>query len=541
MSSNLNTFSIESLQSGGDIMSSNLNIESLQSDGDIMSSTSNFSSVDKNKFENENLNDIQDTLKEKNNYAVDLQEVSFRYENASEEVLSNINFNLEYGKISLLSGMSGEGKSTLFYLINGMIPNVISGDFSGKIYIDGVSTSGMTIGQISKKVGSVLQNAEEQIIRPIVKDEIAFGCENIAIPSDEIDKRINRACELMKLSKDLKTRTLSGGQKQRLITATTLAMNQRILIFDEPLANLDLEGALDLINVLKMLASKGYAILLIEHRLDVIINHIDDVWHIERGRVYKVLDKKEYLETQSMKITDTSNVLASEKKLIEVKNVSFSVKKKSILNNISFDINKGERIVLLGENGCGKTTLVKSIGRLLRYSEGYIIQHIDKKLGNSRRKGTKAWFKKVGFVFQNPNYQLFMPTVEQEILFGGHSLGQCQKIVDMFQIGHLLSRHPHSLSEGQKRKVSIAAILAIKPEVLILDEPTVGQDYQGLKRLVNILNEIHNETKNTMLTITHDKRCAEALADRVLIMKDGKIIKDGGKELVEEYFSALTT
>lgn len=246
-----------------------------------------------------------------------------------------------------MSGHSGEGKSTFMYIVSGIIPNVNYGRLSGEVFVGGENIKGKKLGYICRRVGVVLQNADEQIIQKIAEDEIASGCENLAFPPESIQKQIEIVCNLMKLDKKWTCRTLSGGQKQRLITASTLAMGQKIIILDEPLANL-----------------------------------------------------------------------------------------------------------------------------------GAIVQYIDEKFGQ-KPKGSRAWYKKVGIVYQNPDYQLFMPTVRQEISFGAKSEEYAAEIAELFGVKHLWERHPQSLSEGQKRRVSIAAVAACEPEVLLLDEPTVGQDYDG--------------------------------------------------------------
>ena len=207
-----------------------------------------------------------------------------------------------------------------------------------------------------------------------------------------------------------------------------------------------------------------------------------------------------------------------------------------MLRDITLEIPKGGRTVFLGENGCGKTTLMRLIARLYKPTGGKITQHIDDKF-RQKGSGNKAWYKKVGVVYQNPDYQLFMPTVRQEISLGAKTEGYAAEIAELFGVKHLWERHPQSLSEGQKRRVSIAAVAACEPEVLILDEPTVGQDYDGLCTMVNILNRLHAETGNTMITVTHDVRCAEALCDRAYLIEGGAVSRRGGKELVRNYFT----
>ena len=460
--------------------------------------------------------------------AIEFKNVSFRYEGYENEILHNVNFSVDYGEVALLSGFSGEGKSTVLSLIAGMIPNITPGDVTGEVLIDGGNVKGKKLSAVCRKVGVVLQNAESQIIHSIVEDEIAFGCENFAFPKEEIKTRIDRSCKLMKLSSEWQTRTLSGGQKQRLITACTLATKQKILILDEPLANLDTAGADLLMNTLKSLAKDGYAVLVVEHRLDMVLPYVDTVWNIKGGVITKIEDKREYLLSQAQTITYDGASRATDENVFELSHVAFKVKKREILKDITLDIKKGERILLLGENGCGKTTLLRLIAKLNKPTKGKIKSAI-------KEKG-KKWYQKVGVVYQNPDYMLFMPTVQEEVAYNAISPEYAEEILKMFRIEPLRERHPQSLSEGQKRRVSIAAVVASKPEVLLLDEPTVGQDYAGLKDLVKILNDLHEKTGNTMITVTHDVRCAAALCDRAVLIEDGKIAKTGGRETASRFF-----
>ena len=222
--------------------------------------------------------------------AIECMNYSFRYARASQDVLEHCNLTLHYGEFMVLSGLSGEGKSTLLAAINGAIPHFMAGEQEGEIRLDGQPAGHLSLAARSRLVGSVLQNADHQIIHDRVEDDIAFGCENLAVSPDEIHHRISRVCQLLQLEPGWPTRTLSGGQKQRLITASTLAMNQRILIFDEPLANIDPAGARVLLQTLRRLADQGHAILFIEHRLDMVMPYADTVAWLEGGQVHLVTD-----------------------------------------------------------------------------------------------------------------------------------------------------------------------------------------------------------------------------------------------------------
>lgn len=460
--------------------------------------------------------------------AIRLREVSFKYDGAKENVLENINLTVEYGETVLLSGVSGEGKSTLLSIINGVIPFVNSGEFSGSVEIDGKDVTKLKISERSKLIGTVLQNADEQIIYDLVNEEIAFGCENLNIASEEIDRRIERFTTLMQIEKNAKTKTLSGGQKQRLITASTLAMEQKIIILDEPLANLDTHTAHILLKALRNLANSGYAVLIVEHRLDVVKNYIDKVMRIENKQLFTSTDIND-LNSGIKTIPHADGSLPGEV-LIKGEKLFFAAGDRNIIDGLDIEIRAGERIVLLGENGCGKTTLMRMLARLNKPNDGALSQTITKS-----KKANSKWFSKVGYVYQNPTYQLFMPTLLSEISFKAKSEEMARKMINAFGLSGLEQRHPQSLSEGQKRRASIAAVCASEPTVLFLDEPTVGQDYENLCKTVETVNKINKNLGTAIVTVTHDKRCAGALADRVLIMENGKISRQGDYRLANEF------
>lgn len=339
---------------------------------------------------------------------------------------------------------------------------------------------------------------------------------------------------MMKISPDAKTRTMSGGQKQRLITASTLAMKQKIIILDEPLANLDTEGAHILLGALRSLSKSGYAVLLVEHRLDVVRPYVNKVMWIKDKNVTMSADKDAVLRCERV-IEPESRPHTVGSPVISGRSLVFGAGGKNILDSLDIDVYKGERLVLLGANGCGKTTLMRTLARLNKLTSGTLEQNIVQKPG--RRKPNAAWFKKVGFVYQNPTYQLFMPTLLAEASFRASSEQKAREMIEAFGLSGLENRHPQSLSEGQKRRAGLAAICAGEPEVLFLDEPTVGQDYNNLERIVSAVNKLNRENGCTVVTVTHDRRCAAAMADRALIMGNGKIAEHGDRNLADSYLN----
>ena len=458
--------------------------------------------------------------------AVELKNIYFRYTGFKEIILKNVNMEALYGEITLIAGMSGSGKSTILNLITGIIPNIIKGDIKGEILINNENIIGKSISEISKMVGVVLQNADSQIIMPHVEEEIAFGLENINMERENIKNKINEMCNILSLNKNAKSKTLSGGEKQRLMSGAILAMGQKIIILDEPLANIDKFGAKILLDALNDLKNNGYAIIIIEHRLDMLIKYIDKIYDIKNGIINKIDNINKYLEDGKNIIKDNGIKIESNEKIYEVKKLIYKIKDKTIINNISFDINEGERVLILGENGKGKTTLVRLLSKMIKPTEGDIKQNITNKKRN--------WFNEIGIVYQNPNYQLFMPTVEKEILYNAKSKELAYELLNKFDLEKYKNRHPLSLSEGEKRKLTVALVLARLPKVLFLDEPTVGQDYDNLLNMINIINEFRNKYKTTIITISHDIRCANSLCDKCIILDNE--LKIGNKELIDEFF-----
>ena len=458
--------------------------------------------------------------------AVELKNIYFRYKGFKEIILKNVHMEALYGEITLLAGMSGSGKSTILNLITGIIPNIIKGDIKGEILINNENVIGKSISEISKMVGVVLQNADSQIIMPHVEEEIALGLENINMERENIKNKINEICNILSLNKNAKSKTLSGGEKQRLMSGAILAMGQKIIILDEPLANIDKVGAKILLDALKELKNNGYAIIIIEHRLDMLIKCIDKIYDIKNGILNEIDNINKYLEDEKNIIKDNGIKIESNEKIYEVNNLIYRIKDKTIINNISFDIKAGERVLILGENGKGKTTLVRLLSKMIKPTGGVIKQYITNKKRN--------WFNEIGIVYQNPNYELFMPTVEKEIIYNAKSKELAYELLNKFDLEKYKNRHPLSLSEGEKRKLTVALVLARLPKVLFLDEPTVGQDYDNLLNMINIINEFRNKYKTTIITISHDIRCANSLCDKCIILDNE--LKIGNKELIDEFF-----
>ena len=383
--------------------------------------------------------------------AIRLNNVGFAYKD-NNLILKDVNLTLDYNNLVLIAGHSGEGKSTILGILTGIIPNIINGNLTGEVFINDVNIKDKKMNEICRSVGVVMQDADMQIIQKYVGDEIAFGCENLAFKRDIIERQIDITTKLLDLDKNAICHNLSGGEKQRLSVASTLAMGQRIIILDEPLANLDYKAAHNLMNILAELKKSGYLLIVIEHRLDIVLPYADKVFNLENKNLNEILDYNSFLIKQSTKISDSCKIASHNDKILSLNNISYKIKNKEILSNINLDIYKGERLLILGENGCGKTTLLRIISKITKPSNG--------RINNYNQNKKKKWYDQVGVIFQNPNYELFMPTVEKEIRFKAFSLEYADEIAELLNIKRFYHRHPGSLSLGEKRFVSIAAILA---------------------------------------------------------------------------------
>ena len=507
-----------------------------------------------------------------------LENISFSY-NGSEKIFDNVNFTLEYGDFVLLSGVSGEGKSTLLSIINGMIPFITPGKLEGKIYVNSEDVTAVRVSERAKLIGTVLQNADEQIVYDIVRDEIAFGCENLDIPVETIDRRIEASTNMMKISPDAKTRTMSGGQKQRLITASTLAMKQKIIILDEPLANLDPATGKQAIELIDTIQQKtDTTVLIIEHRLeDVLWRSVDRIVLVNEGRILADLRPDELLsgallaengireplyvtamryagiditpakhpahvdsvvlddaDTEKLRAWFRAEPMPEAKPaptpLLEVKGLSFGYSKdQHTLSDVSFTIGKGEMVSIVGRNGAGKSTLSKLICGFETPDSGEIFfDGKDLKDENIRRRA-----RHIGYVMQNPNQMISKTMIFDEVALGlqGSGLTDAEiraRVEDTLKVCGLypFRNWPISaLSFGQKKRVTIASVLVQDPELIILDEPTAGQDFRHYTDIMEFLRGL-NAKGVTVVMITHDMHLMLEYTPRALAFCDGRLIAD---------------
>ena len=495
-----------------------------------------------------------------------ITDLSFRYRSREIHAISDISLQLKPGDLVLIAGPSGCGKTTLARCINGLIPHSYKGEMSGQITVSGKDTSGMTLSQIARNIGTVLQDPERQILGTKVVNEVAFGLENLGLPREEIIVRVNAAMEQLRILdlRDRETFNLSGGEKQKVALAGVLAIEPKLLLLDEPLASLDPASAQDALRMIRELADGGMAVLIVEHRVeDVLKINPDRILFMQDGRVQydgpaerlsKAVNYREVKLPAHLIIkraaqepqpdaTHLPGLAAPERTssepLVRFEHVSFGYEEgNNVLHNINLEIYQGDIIAILGPNGAGKTTLVKQAIGLLKPVEGAI--WVDGK--DTREISVAQVAKTLGYVFQSPSHMLFAPSVREELAFGPKNIGyppeeiekEVQKAIKIMNLSGMEADPPLALSFGQQKRVSIAAILAMKSRILVMDEPTAGQDYRNYMGFMDAILQVPNFA--SILFITHDIDMAVVFANRVLLVSDGRLIADGPpQEVLADY------
>ncbi|WP_386085336.1 ABC transporter ATP-binding protein [Weissella cibaria] len=534
--------------------------------------------------------------------ALEFQHVTFQYNAQAVPTLRDINLTIQPGERILIAGPSGSGKTTLGQLINGLIPHAYPGELSGKILINGQDVTTTSIFERSFSVGTVLQDTDAQFVGLSVAEDIAFALENDNATHDEIISKVQRWADVLDLPDLLKIapQRLSGGQKQRVAMAGVLVDDSPILLFDEPLASLDPASGHRMLALLdKLQAEYGLTVVMIEHRLEDVLQHrLDRVVVLEDGQVtfddtpdtllrsdtlhQYGLAVPGYLQVvqqtgfdlnavtgiRSPKTIDgvslderlTQLVLpkikATEKAkeaLLTIDRLSFDFGDRTLFNQLSAEIYDGELVALVGKNGSGKSTLSKLITGFITPTSGKLSLANVGDLGVLSIKERASY---IGYVSQNPNEMITQAIIFDEVASGLRLRGVAEEDVTQ-QVNNLLRlaglyemrNWPVTvLSYGQKKRLTILSVLALQPEVLILDEPTAGQDYANAQAIMQFVRHLHDELGTTVIVITHDMALMLRVAERALVLVDGELIADTtpadlltNEELVEKAALHLTT
>jgi energy-coupling factor transport system ATP-binding protein len=521
-----------------------------------------------------------------NQVIIEFKDFSFQYFSQSEPTLHDINLKIHRGEKILIVGPSGSGKSTLGNCLNGLIPFSFKGELRGSLKINRLETSEQNIFNLSKMIGTVLQDADGQFVGLTVGEDIAFALENDNIPNATMHERVKKVAAMVDMHNLLTSSPfeLSGGQKQRTSLAGVMIDDVDILLFDEPLANLDPatgKTAIEIIDDLHKNSQK--TIIIIEHRLeDVLHRSIDRVIMINDGRIIADMNPhdlvsstlltengiREPLYVTALKyagikvesrmlpghittlkvepfrkeLTVWHNAIKAEDRentnpsILRMENVTFSYDGvRCILDDINFDIPEGEMLAIVGKNGAGKSTLAKLLCGFEKNDSGTILY----KGEDIKNKSIKERAEVIGFVMQNPNQMISKAMIFDEIALGlrlrdvpeEQIAERVEKILEVCGLTPFRNWPISALSYGQKKRVTIASILVLAPKILILDEPTAGQDFRHYTEIMEFLVEI-NKLGVTVIMITHDMHLMLEYTPRAIVLSGGKKIADTAASVV---------
>ena len=511
---------------------------------------------------------------------LDYQGLSFQYEGATRRSVEGLNLSVEPGEWLLVCGASGSGKTTLVRAAIGLVPHFYAGTMDGHVSVGGLDTRSHPVYELFRKAALVFQNPEAQLFNSSVENEIAYTLEPLGLSRSEMRKRIAVRSEDAGIGHLLarSPHSLSGGEQQRVAVAAALALQPPMLILDEPFAHLDGESAEQLRAGLTRIRIDGTTVMVVEHRLHGLVANANRIALLHQGKLalcdapraalasvveaygvrlpfaarlfrergwdFVPLDASEAAEwiERTGLLIDWTPVApdavarpakdAGAEPVLAIDAVAFAHERMPILTNVTFQVGQGETVALLGRNGAGKTTLLKMLIGLNRPQRGRIV------VGglDAGRESPASLARQVGLVFQNANNQLFMPSVREELEIGARRLkvfdaSWQSEVVSMLGLESVLERTPFRLSEGEKKRVAIASVLAMRPALIALDEPTVGQDETTRRALIVLLRRLL-ERGHTVLVATHDLEFAEAVARRWLVLADGQVIADAEPDAI---------
>jgi len=534
---------------------------------------------------------------------IQIENLSYVYPSATR-ALNDISLEVFPGEYLGIVGANGAGKTTLCMFLNGVIPNVVGGRVSGTVQVCGMDTFEHFVFDIAQNVGLVLQDPESQLFSADVRSEIAFAAENRGIPRDEIIERMHEVLKIVRLEA-LASRLsdeLSGGQKQRLAIAANLIVRPKILVADEPTSQLDPVGKEEVFSTLSSLNKDfGMTVVIASHDVDEIERYADRLIVLDHGsiilqgppdEVFREVDALDRLfvhvpdlarlgksihlggeQQLSLKVSEAADQiktwLGGEKAAgskpfeepsasaqvahdevskaelaVEVKNLTYAYPGTSApaISNMNFSIPKGQFVGIIGQNGGGKTTIMKCLVGLLKPSRGEI--YLENKPLTGQKVGDIA--TQIGLILQNPDTQLFCMSVEEEIRFGLENLKlepeeierRTEESLKITNLGEYRQLYPFKLSLGDRRKVAVASIVAMRPQILIFDEPLTGQDYKGRYELVNLAAELH-QAGHTVIMISHDMELVARYTQRTLVVGKGQLLLDSPTRDVFDHVSLL--
>jgi energy-coupling factor transporter ATP-binding protein EcfA2 len=505
---------------------------------------------------------------------ITISNLCFTYPGAEHPALKGISLQIPDGELCLVMGPSGSGKSTLLRCLNGLVPHFSGGSLSGKIMVNELDPVLLTPGEMSQTVGFVFQDPEAQFVVDRVEDEIAFSLENMALPREEMEPRIDKALELLELThlRSRRLETLSGGEVQRVAIAAALVLQPRILVLDEPTSQLDPHGAEEVLQALvKLNEQMGLTIVLAEHRLERVLPYTGQIiylsteypegcigdprnvlqqvelipplislgkqfgWDplpltIESAREYAKTTLEKLPEQQHRPLTDQVDKHKSISPYIEARGVKINYGNFQALRGVDLSLYAGEITVMMGSNGAGKSSFLRSLIGLTPIKEGQIKVNGVDIMGRT----VAEICQQVGYLPQDPNALLFSDTVLDELLvtLRNHKLNLSEDnvkpkiLLEHLSLGDKAECYPRDLSTGERQRVALGAVLVTHPGALLLDEPTRGLDYDAKRILLNLLRSWRDEGM-AILMVTHDVELAVQAADRIVLLEKGVVSAEG--------------
>lgn len=524
--------------------------------------------------------------------AISVSALSFTYQRTTTPVLQGIEFHQPQGAFYAIVGPTGAGKSTFLRVLSGVVPMFFKGQIEGRIKLFDEDISGRSIGELSRTVGMVFQDFESQIFSTDVLLEVCFGMENLGIDLPTI-----RSCAGSVLAKvglagfeGRDVSTLSGGEKQRLAIAAILAMKPRLIVLDEPTTDLDPVGKQEVLAVVRQLADEGHTVLLVEHDCEELLK-TDSIRLLTEGRIAAagapleffsdpealiksgvrppemvLLQKGLGLRPTTLEVRKVKELLAPDKfaldqeavkriededrrtesntEVLRLEAVSFGYQKEPVLRQVDLSFRQKEITAILGRNGSGKTTLVKLLNGLLRPDKGRVLLE-----GSDTVDLTvSALGRRIGFVFQNPDHQIFTASCREEVEFGliNHGVPKneraeaIKKVLAAVNLSGYDDQDPYVMTKGERQRLAVASVLACEPEVIILDEPTTGLDYNEQQAMMELLVRLRDQG-HAVVIVTHTMWVVAAYCDRVVLMSDGEVKADGPVREVFFHKKALSS
>jgi energy-coupling factor transport system ATP-binding protein len=543
--------------------------------------------------------------------SIKVEGLTYTYPKSEEKVLADVSLEVKEGEFTVIMGRTGAGKTTLLMCLNGIIPQLLEGEESGRIEVAGLDVSKYRVQTLARRIGLVMQDAETQVFGRSVEEDVAFGPRNYLVPREEIFERVKEALGRVRLAGYDKrsTHQLSGGEKQRLAIAGVLAMKPGILVLDEPTSELDPLGRDEIYaTIADLRREKGLTIVAVEHSSQEIAERADTVivlsegkiaWRGEPARFFRDVDLVEETGIKPIPVSilgrrlrergligrdeiplnvDEANALVkrllggkriaqpstkaargaerprqdgtdARTPLVSVRDLVYEYGSgKRAIDGLSLDVYKGDFVALIGQNGAGKTTLAKHFNSILKPSSGSVrVCGID-----AAKSEPEDLSRHIGYVFQNPDHQIFCQSVYKELEYGLRNLElpedeiarRIDKVLELTGLAKVRDEHPFSLGKGQRQMIAVASILVLEPEILVVDEPTTGLDWAGIRRMMDLVHRLH-EAGTTIVMITHDMDIVSHHANRVVAMCHGRIILDGTPDEVfgaeEELKAACVT